>query len=198
MAEGRGPGPNEDLAFKNSIFDKPALSTSTWGGSPMMSMSRSTGDMLRSTKRKTPIMANVSTHGSTWYSGGSSTRSGSSIWRPLGATWREWNDESFGPIRSDVDDGEQFIHGCVPHWGKEVSIRMHSVIEHELTWAYYSMRRHAEHPLRKEVGDTLPNTAVNENMRFGKKNRFQFWIDLRPPFQCSEVEEGRRDATARQ
>jgi hypothetical protein len=64
---------------------------------------------------------------------------------------------------------------------------MHSVIEHELTWAYYRMRRHAEHPLRKEVGDTLPNAAVNENLRFGRKNRFQFWIDLRPPFSVLKV-----------
>jgi hypothetical protein len=92
-----------------------------------------------------------------------------------------------GRLRNDVDDGEQFVHGCVPHWGKEVTIRMRSVIEHELTWAYYRMRRHAEHPLRKEVGDTLPNTAVSENMRFGKKNRFKFWLDLRPPFTVLKV-----------
>merc|ERR1712176_1431225 len=53
---------------------------------------------------------------------------------------------------------------------------------------YYRMRRHAKHPQRKEVGDpALPQHSVVEAMRYGTENQFQFWRDLRPPFQIMEV-----------
>jgi len=56
---------------------------------------------------------------------------------------------------------------------------MKGALAHELTWAYYRMRRHAEHPLRKAV----------EQTRTPGQGAFQFWRDLRPPFQVVAVKE---------
>lgn len=76
----------------------------------------------------------------------------------------------------------------MPHWTKHSSLRKYGVLGHELTWSYYRMRRHAKHPQRREVGDpTLPVNAVVEAMRYGKENQFQFWRDLRPPFEVLEA-----------
>mmetsp|Transcript_5996 Transcript_5996/g.14289 ORF Transcript_5996/g.14289 Transcript_5996/m.14289 type:complete len:360 (+) Transcript_5996:161-1240(+) len=115
-----------------------------------------------------------STQGITWYSGNGSLASGArqSCWKPLGATWRDWETDSIGRVRSSVDESSSFVQGCVPHWGKEACVRARGVLEHELTWAYYRMRRHVQHPLRKQVGETLPRGGAEIN----------FWQDLRPPF----------------
>lgn len=107
-------------------------------------------------------------------------------WRPLGATWRDWEHCS-GPVRKNVDDGREYMNGCVPHWGKDGVMRVKGILEHELTWAYYRMRRHEKHPQRQAVGEFLPQDALNEKMRFGKGSQFQFWRDLRPPFVVLEV-----------
>jgi len=89
----------------------------------------------------------------------------------------------------------------VPHWGKEVGIRVKGLLEHELTWAYYRMRRHEKHPQRKAVGEFLARDALNEKMRFGVGSQFQFWRDLRPPFtvlQTSRVDNGHEDLGSEQ
>jgi len=71
--------------------------------------------------------------------------------------------------------------------GQNSNIRMKSVLEHELTWAYYRMRRHAFHPLRKEVGDAGSKPLGEEDMRFGTGIKFDFWRDLKPPFFVTKV-----------
>lgn len=82
----------------------------------------------------------------------------------------------------------EYTSGCLPHWGKEGHVRVRGVVEHELTWAYYRMRRHEKHPLRQAVGEFLPQDALAEKMRFGLGSQFQFWRDLRPPFTVSQVQ----------
>lgn len=111
------------------------------------------------------------------------------MWKPLGATWRDWEQDEFGsPIRRNADQGNEFLHGTVPKWNKGQTMRKIHVLEHELTWAYYRMRRHAKHPLRQEVGDPhLPPDKVVEKMRYGSENKFQFWRDLKPPFIISSA-----------
>jgi hypothetical protein len=89
-----------------------------------------------------------------------------------------------------VDEAHAFVDGCVPNWNKN-NTRKKKGLEHELTWAYYRMRRHAHHPERKEVGDpAMPKDCVVEAMRYGTANQFQFWRDLRPPFHVTAI---RRD-----
>jgi len=138
--------------------------------------------------RTTPLLpAATSQHGSTWYASNDMSMTSSSkrsCWKPLGSTWREWEEDH---PRTNFSDGSSYINGCVPHWGKDSIIRMKGVLEHDLTWAYYRMSKHSMHPLRLQVGDTLPKTAVVEQMRFGTNNQFRFWSDLRPPFTVLEV-----------
>lgn len=125
---------------------------------------------------------------STWHAGDRSMSSSMhKSWRPLGATWRDWEHRSSAPVRRNADDAREYVSGCVPHWGKDGALRMKGVLEHELTWAYYRMRRHEKHPQRQAVGEFLPQDALNEKMRFGKGSQFQFWRDLRPPFSVLEV-----------
>jgi len=114
---------------------------------------------------------------------------GRSLWKPLASSWRDWDSDEFGcPVRKNVDEGSAFRDGCIPHWGKGGSMRKNNALEHELSFAYYRMKRHTTHPHRKEVGDpTLPPNAVVEEMRNGRNKMFHFWRDLRPPFQVLEV-----------
>lgn len=142
--------------------------------------------------RSAPMLpAANSTQGSTWYSGGcslASSPSKRSLWKPLGGTWRDWETDSLGSrVRTCADDGSAFISGCVPNWSKETTIRTKGLLAHELTWAYYQMRRHPDHPVRKEVGESLAQTDVVSAMRTGASNAFHFWRDLRPPFAVLEV-----------
>jgi len=166
----------------------------------LMHLSNST-DSFRGSSRSAPLLpAAHSTHTSNWFC---STHSGSDraakrpSWRPLSDTWRQWENDPHNTgtfsresqLRTSADHGKVFINGCVPHWGKQANIRMKGMLEHELSWAYYRMRRHTGHPLRKEVGDPyLPQTDVAEQMRSGG-SKFQFWRDLRPPFNVFEVKE---------
>lgn len=144
--------------------------------------------------------AGHSTHTSVWFCSSNSTSSDKTVRRPtckpLGHTWRQWDSDPSregslsrnSQLRCDADDGTVFLEGCVPHWGKESAVRTKAVLEHELTWAYYRIRRHPVHPQRKEVGDPyLPQTSVCSQMRSGKDKMFQFWRDLRPPFSVVEV-----------
>lgn len=132
----------------------------------------------------------------TWYSAASTgslkktsfTGSSRRTWRPLGDTWREWEANGTSPMRSNCDEASAFAYGTVPHWHKGNNIRKKGTLEHELTWAYYRTQRHPEHPLRKEVGERLPNPDVVMPMRSGKENSFNFWRDLRPPFFVMEVQ----------
>jgi len=141
------------------------------------------------------LPAAQSTHTSTWYTG-SSTTSGASMhcrsrephWKPLASSWRDWDSDEFGPLRKNVDDGSAFRGGCIPHWGKGCNMRKKSDLGHELTVAYHRTRRHYMHPHRAEVGDPiLPAANVVEKMRSGRGNQFEFWRDLRPPFDIQEV-----------
>lgn len=78
-------------------------------------------------------------------------------------------------------------------------MRKLNVLEHELTWAYYRMRRHHAHPHRAEVGDpSLPPEHVVEAMRHGKGNQFNFWRDIRPPFNVAAVKRLHEEASAGQ
>lgn len=105
----------------------------------------------------------------------------------MGSTWRDWENDSPNPIRTNPDNGSSYVNGCVPNWAKNSNIRMKSVLEHELTWAYYRMRLHAFHPLRKEVGDAGSKPLGEEDMRFGTGIKFDFWRDLKPPFFVTKV-----------
>jgi len=134
---------------------------------------------------------------------GSDKASTKAHWKPLGNTWREWEHDPVGTgsmsresqLRSTADEGRIHMQGAVPHWSKKASLRAKGVLEHEITWAYYRMRRHAEHPLRKNVGDPhLPQTDVVSCMRSGANNGFEFWRDLRPPFHVLTVK-ARDDAS---
>lgn len=155
------------------------------GASPVPSGS----GRLGKTQSAPLLPAAHSTQGLTWYPGSCSQASGSrlSCWRPLGATWRDWEGGGAGRTRSAADDGSSFVQGCVPHWGKDTALRAKGVLEHELTWAYYRMRRHVQHPLRKQMGETLPQSDIIGGMRFGKGSEFNFWRDLRPPFFVLET-----------
>jgi len=147
-----------------------------------------TKDLHSSSSSAPLIKAAPSPHMSCWYS---SNHSGSDklmqqkSWQPLGDTWRRWECDPastgfttrYSQLRSDADSGRAFVHGTVPHWGKPSAIRVKGVIEHELTWAYYRMKRHAEHPLRKAVGEQVGIGAT----------AIQFWRDLKPPFRVVEV-----------
>lgn len=130
---------------------------------------------------------------STWYSTTSSAHDGfvsqgRALWKPLASTWRDWETDEFGPLRKNADEGKVWINGTVPHWKKASGLRKQSVLEHELTWAWYRMCRHAKHPQRDAVGDPhLPHDQVVNKMSHGTKNMFCFWRDLKPPFQVIEV-----------
>lgn len=120
-----------------------------------------------------------------WYPGKSASDSTPQrCWQPVGGTWRQWNSECKPRC---VDDGRDFVNSCVPHWSKDAAVRTRSGLEHELTWAYYRMRRHEQHPQRQAVGECLANEELPEKMRFGKQSLFRFWHDLRPPFQVLQA-----------
>jgi len=99
-------------------------------------------------------------------------------WRPLGAAWREWEHHDGEPSRTDVCDGSAFVKGCLPQWGAEITIRVKGALSHELTWAYYRMKRHPEHPVRKDITQQFPPWELQG---------VNFWQDLRPPFVVKKV-----------
>eukprot|EP00931_Biecheleriopsis_adriatica_P116190 TRINITY_DN91869_c0_g1_i1.p1 TRINITY_DN91869_c0_g1~~TRINITY_DN91869_c0_g1_i1.p1 ORF type:complete len:423 (+),score=71.39 TRINITY_DN91869_c0_g1_i1:119-1387(+) len=126
---------------------------------------------------------------STWYTGASLTSSPSkrTHWKPLGATWRDWDaKQARQGIQRDANNKRDFIHGVVPNWMKQGTLRIKSLLEHELAWSYYRTRRHEGHPLRDQVGERLDPKSVVGAMRSGG-NIFSFWRDLRPPFDVLEV-----------
>jgi hypothetical protein len=78
----------------------------------------------------------------------------------------------------DVCDGSPFVKGCLPQWGAEITIRVKGALSHELTWAYYRMKRHPEHPVRKDITQQFPPWELQG---------VNFWQDLRPPFVVKKV-----------
>eukprot|EP00933_Yihiella_yeosuensis_P067393 TRINITY_DN7217_c1_g1_i1.p1 TRINITY_DN7217_c1_g1~~TRINITY_DN7217_c1_g1_i1.p1 ORF type:complete len:412 (-),score=64.95 TRINITY_DN7217_c1_g1_i1:251-1486(-) len=145
--------------------------------------------------RSTPIFTH-SNSSSTWYTSPSWASSPpKKLWNTLGSTFRDWQADLHASGESSSGDHAhtRFLHGCVPNWQKMATVRLKQLIEHELAWAYYRMRRHADHPQREEVGDQLNQNAVIGAMRSGKNNSFQFWRDLRPPFSCIEVKRAQKD-----
>lgn len=187
-------------AFSRSFSAASVMSSTDPGRTRRRSQARSKMSSDGRAQSAPLLPASQSTHASTWYStttAGSGTTRAPSMWKPLGAKWRDWESDEFGPVRRNVDEGDAFRDGCVPHWGKGCSMRKLNVLEHELTWAYYRMRRHNAHPHRTEVGDpTLPPECVVEAMRHGKGNQFQFWRDIRPPFNVSAVHRLHEEASA--
>lgn len=120
------------------------------------------------------------------------------MWSPLGSTWRDREKDDCGvPVRKNADEANAFINGCVPNWGK-IHVRNAKTLEHELTWSYYRMCRHASHPGREVVGDPhMPNDCVVEQMRSGSQYKFQFWRDLKPPFYVTAVRRDQEDAATK-
>lgn len=107
---------------------------------------------------------------------------------PLGGAWREQDRGSDGEmLRSNIDEGNEFIQGCIPNWGSENNIRSTSAVEHKLSWAYYHMRG-----MRTSLGQT---EQVPSSKKSGQQ--FNFWRDLRPPFRVKrmqrEVDDGHAD-----
>lgn len=171
-------------------FEEPRFEEGTpWNSVDLGSSEKRSPGAIRRGQSAPMLPAGTSTQASTWYPSHDSLASGptQSWWKPLGSTFRDWEAEGTGQVRRAVDDSSRFAHGCVPHWGKDASMRTKGLLEHELAWAYYRMRRHVEHPLRKEMGETLPQTDLIGSMRFGKKSGFNFWRDLRPPFCVKRV-----------
>jgi len=125
---------------------------------------------------------------STWFgAGGAQACQSKPCWRPLGQAWRQRDQEADeGRCVRRVGESREFARSCIPNWSKEAKIRTKGLIEHELTWAYYRMRRHEQHPQRKAVGEYLQKEGLPEEMRFGRHAMFQFWRDLRPPFSVLE------------
>jgi len=157
-------------------------------------MSRSTDFGMGDKSMSAPLMrAGASPQPTTWYTSKGQVPP-KSCWRALGSTWRDWDRDSHELstssvqlCRGSVDALNDYAEGCLPHWGKEGSVRVRGVLEHELTWSYYRMRRHEKHPQRLAVGEKLPAEALAEKMRFGLGSQFQFWRDLRPPFTVQQV-----------
>lgn len=125
---------------------------------------------------------------SSWRSGSALSRSSSS-YRPLGSTWRDWDvhmassmpagsrANAFGVVSSSASENAQpFVHGCVPHWGKDATIKVRSALEHELTWMYYRIRRQRDHPLRNSVTHPKANGVP-----------LDFWDLCKPPFTVSSA-----------
>lgn len=200
--------------FLEGTLSRPQSASSNPSANEFNRYGRASTPMAAWTTRKTPMAASAplmrrnlseSSLVKTWYSKSPAhseatlrmSPSGQS-WKPLGSDWRD-NDFAFSAegelisVRPNVDEGGEFASGCVPRWNRDAELRLRSVVEHDLTWAYNRMKRHPNHVLRKEVGDPfLPNEDVLAQMRYPNK-RFKFWSDLRPPFYVSEL---RRDAEA--
>ena len=43
-------------------------------------------------------------------------------------------------FRTNVDDGREFVNGCVPNWSADCAIRSPATVEHKLSWAYCRVR----------------------------------------------------------
>lgn len=107
-------------------------------------------------------------------------------YRPLGDAWRTTG--SWNPNRSYVSEGDSFIGGSVPSFIKGHQCRTKEAIGHHLGWAYYRTKRHPDHPLRIAFGaNTLPATDVVSGLRDNTPDAFNFWRDLRPPFDVVSV-----------
>merc|ERR1712224_487805 len=92
------------------------------------------------------------------------------------------------PRKFNHNEHRVLADGTMPGWSRGSTLRAKRLLEHTLTWAYYRTRRHELHPLRKKVGDPyLPLTSICREMRIGIGARFEFWKDLRPPFQVISV-----------
>lgn len=203
----------EDHGFAAPLDENSLESPDMWGESPDQSAFSTQGSPWRSNNfgsklgqsRSLPSLRGTwyshSPHSSTWYSSGSNrttSQSNRTLWSPLGSTWREREKDDCGvPVRKNADEGNAFIHGCIPRWGK-IHTRKAKALEHELTWCYYRMRRHALHPQREPVGDPhMPNEHVVEPMRSGEKFKFQFWRDLKPPFMIGAMRRDQEDAATK-
>lgn len=163
-------------------------------GGPWRSRSQGSRAGMRNSRSAPLLPAAHSTQTSTWYSSGSNlstSTQGPNMWSSLCGTWRERETDEFGsPARRNVDEAQSFSSGCIPNWNK-MHLRKIRGLEHELTWCYYRMKRHAAHPMREEVGEKLPNESVVKEMRAGTANSFVFWRDLRPPFGIISIHRDR-------
>ncbi|CAE6956914.1 unnamed protein product [Symbiodinium natans] len=101
---------------------------------------------------------------------------------PLGSAWREGDVSADGEaVRSNPDEGGEYIHGCVPNWGRERAVRSVAAVEQKLSWTYYRMRG-----LRAAVPQPPPTSKE-------RSQRFDFWTDLRPPMRVEGMERDPED-----
>lgn len=117
-----------------------------------------------------------------------SSASRSRCWTPLADGWRSRMSTSSGPVRLNADDAKCFMDGCVPDWSKDAKFRMLDCLAHEMSWIYYDLRRHKDHPTRKAVGEHGKNGEIMPGYRASSvANSFNFWRDCRPPFQVMDL-----------
>ncbi|CAJ1353381.1 unnamed protein product [Effrenium voratum] len=148
----RPPRARPAQASSASVGQLPTLMTSSW----------------RSSSSSMPMMlASKSSHVRSL----TSLRSDS---QPLGSKWRDQDLD--GTVRSNADDGSEFVQGCLPNWATERKVRSAAAVEHKLSWAYYHMRS-------MRVG--LPKA---EMVKRQTGQQFDFWRDLRPPFRVASIE----------
>lgn len=141
----------------------------------------------------TPQQTQSTWHSSTslWKSGAAISRSSNSSWRPLGSTWRDWDAQLAnsssrstvgGPHHTSASESAKpYIHGCIPHWGKDATIKMKASLEHDLTWLFYRIRRQRDHPMRNRVIHPKVNGV-----------QLDFWEVCKPPFavtSCARASE---------
>lgn len=127
---------------------------------------------------------------SVWYTS-TSQQSPKSTWKPLAGKWRAWEVNAVNQkVRKGPDDLLGFSQGVVPRWFKGSMVHTKQILAHELAWAYQRTKRtlNPKHPLRQELGEKLPLDALIGKMRYGGTT-FQFWRDLRPPFEVTEVKQ---------
>lgn len=104
---------------------------------------------------------------------------------PLGGAWREQERGLEGELlRTNSDEGREYVQGCIPNWGSDRSIRSAAAVEQRLSWAYYHMRSLSR-----------PSSQLQSSKQGGQQ--FNFWSDLRPPFRIKamtqELDEGHPD-----
>lgn len=187
--------PEKTLLLSDYVFSH-AEDAGRGGGGPAR-RARSAGELTAK-----PSVFSSSPHQGSWFpagrqstpgGGGSQGQrqgaaTGSRAWRPLGGTWREWEElaaaDSLG--QSGLGDPSGFANGVVPHWSKMATVRKKSLLAHDFSWAYYRMRRHDNHPQRLEVGVTVQG-ASQRGSAGSTGAGFNFWRDLRPPFEILGV-----------
>lgn len=188
--KGSAPGSNDSKRASATMQSTAPLMRAFTGSSPYGSPTKTFQKTATSTLSPGASFRHLAHDGSPKNLMRSTSDSGFTAPKPgyeaLGNRWRAtgtWN-----PNRSFVTEGEGFIGGAVPSFIKGHQVRTKEAIGHHLGWAYYRTKRYPEHPLRSAMGsDTLPPTNVVSALRDNTPGSFNFWRDLRPPFDVVDV-----------